>query len=259
MPLNLTPIPPKNTKYSLMKADRELSIEELETEEKSERYSVTTYKRIKPVVGTLGYLFRNFSGGNEGVMELIKSSRLPITGVSKAFKQLIILWNEADEYSRKRVDIFDVLCLETGVRRDEFWGLFQQSSFLYNKIVQEMAIQAATADLIDNVFEFAKKETHTRDRELGAKIAGLATEKPLVQINDNSQTVNNNLSIKDSNVGFSFDEMIRKGDKVISGERPQYEIDKIEAERKQLTEGDTDYVDGEVIEEREKELMRRKA
>jgi hypothetical protein len=253
MALQLQKEPPaqksSKPKIDLSDADRPLSQLEEDVENNATKFSIKHYKRILPTFGTLGYLFRNFSGGNSAVIEIIRE-RIEHSGtqVSKKFRDLLILWNVSDEFSKSRVDIFDHLCNAVKLERAKFWALFQECLYTLQKLLMEMALTEKAFDLVENVDAFSKKEKNIRDRELLARMTGVDRPASLVEVNNNQTTVNNNLSIKDSNVGFSFSEMIRSGDKVVRGENIM-ELKEAEEDLKLLEEGKRDYIEGEILED----------
>jgi hypothetical protein len=249
---------PKSTKklIDLSDADRAFSKTEEEVEASAIKFSIKHYKRIHPYFGTLGHLFRNFNGGNSAVIEIIRE-KIEHGGNSisnaKKFKEALTLWNVSDEFSKSRVDIFDHICQIVKLERAKFWALFQECLFEFQNLLVEMALTDKKLDLIENIDAFSKKERGIRDRELLSRITGVDKPASLMQINDNSTIVNNNLSIKDSNVGFNFADMIRSGDKVVRGENKN-EIEEAEEDIKLLEEGNSDYIDGEIV-QNEKEAI----
>jgi hypothetical protein len=242
----------------LTDADRPLSVDEEEAENNAQKFSIKHYRRIVPTAGTLGFLFRNFSGGNFAVIEVIRDKIEHSQGINKKLRDLLTLWNFADEFSRNRIDIFDHFCQKLNLERSKLWGFFQECLYEYQNLLVKMAISDMTLDLVENVDKFSRAEKNVRDRELAARITKVDKVEPLVAINDNSTTVNNNLSIKDSNIGFSFSEMIKSGDKVIRGEEDKRdEMDLITEEQRLLEEGNQEFIDGEIINENEKERIER--
>lgn len=252
MALQLQKEPPvqksSKPKIDLSDADRPLSQLEEDVEANATKFSIKNYKRIQPTFGTLGYLFRNFSGGNSAVIEIIREKiEHSGTQVSKKFRDLLVLWNISDEFSKSRIDIFDHLCNTVKLERAKFWALFQECLYTLQKLLIEMALTEKAFDLVENVDAFSKKEKNIRDRELMARITGVDKPASLVEVNNNQTTVNNNLSIKDSNIGFSFSEMIKTGDKVVRGENVR-ELEEAEENLKLLEEGNQNYIEGEVVE-----------
>jgi hypothetical protein len=251
---NLKPlqiINPKET-YSLKNADRELSLEEIEAEDKAEKFSVKGFRRIKPVPGTLGFMLRNFADGdigkrNESVIQFLKWSQQSENGSQgkvKFVKNFLILWENMDEFSKRRVDIFDILCQKYGVQLKKFWGVLQEGLFDFNDIITQTAISGKKPEFIEILSKMMSRDKGTADRRLFAEAAKLITNEPLVKIEDKSQhlTVNSQMP--------SFLSSVKRADNI--------KHEDIEIPNRQLTEGDTEFIDAEFEEVREKELVERR-
>jgi hypothetical protein len=257
MALQLQKIEPKSSRKTLdlTDADRPLSNEEEEAENKAQKFSIKHYRRIAPSAGTLGFLFRNFSGGNFAVIEVIRDKIEHTQGVGKKLRDLLTLWNLSDEFSRNRIDIFDHFCQKINLERSKLWGFFQECLYEYQNLLVKMAISDMTLDLVENVDKFSRKEKNIRDRELAARITKVDRVEPLVQVNDNSLTVNNNLSIKDSNIGFSFAEMIKSGDKAVRGDSAHL-VEIEDFKPLELEEGnEEDFVEGDILENGQEKIL----
>lgn len=232
--------------FDLTKADRPYDDEEESSEKEAVKYPVSFYKRIKPTHGTLGYAFRNIKGRNDVVIQALKYVTAKNRTTHKFIGIFLILWNNMDEASKRRVDIFDWLCEKYDVNPAKFFGVVQEGLFVFDDLMAQTAISGFTPEFVEIIKRFASKEKGIRDRELFAKIAGLAKDQPLVQLNDNSTKNELNVTVNASLP--SFTDTMRKADegiRTIAPAKPQ----------KALTEGNQDYIDAEIIpEEREKDL-----
>lgn len=241
----------KNTTYSLKDADRPLDEQEIEAEEKATKFSRMVYRRIPPIPGTLAYLLRNIKGGNESVVEFLRWSKVGERGNRTRFiDTFLILWENMDEFSRRRIDIFDHLCRKYSIQPKRFWGVVQEGLFDHYEQLAQTALGEGKLNLISDIKKFASKEKNFNDRKLLAEAMKLTSDAPLIKVEDKSQhlTVNtNNGSIP------SFSQSIKRSEESIR--RDNVEIPK----PRELTEGKQDYIDGEVFEaedERELELVK---
>src|SRR5689334_2766506 len=75
--INTKPIEPKKekeeTKVIPLRNDRPLEQYEIEAESNAIELSIKNFKRIPPLPGTLGYLFRDLIGGNQSVYNFVKN------------------------------------------------------------------------------------------------------------------------------------------------------------------------------------------
>lgn len=242
----LTKITTTNT-YNLEESDRPYDDEEIESENQATKFPINIYKRIKPVHGTLGYAFRNIVGRNHVVIEALKNVGVHQSKTHRFIKEFIILWNNMDEYSRKRVDIFDWLCEKYDINKAKFFGIVQEGMFNFNNLMAQTALSGFTPEFIEIIKRMAKKEKNIGDRQLFAKMAGLTSEAPILQLNDNSTNTKNELHLHEASPLPSFANSMRKSDegvRTISS-----------AQQKALTEGNQNYIDAEMVSEPEKELL----
>lgn len=232
----------KRIVFSLKNADRPLDEKELEAEEKATKYPRLVYKRIPPIPGTLAFALRNLKGGNESVIEFLRwAQEGEHSNRTRFIKEFIILWEVMDEFSRRRIDIFDHLCRKYSIPLKRFWGVLQEGLFDHYKELAQTALGEGKLELIENVKKFAGREKGHQDRKLLADMCKLTSEAPLIKVEDNSKhlTLNNN--------GIpSFVDSIRRTEKVV---RHNEELPK----PLELTEGETEYIDAETF-ENEKEL-----
>lgn len=246
--------------YDLIAADRKYSVDETEAEVKSTKYPLTKYKRIKPIPGTLGYLFRNLSGKNDAVIEHIsnllgQSGQIGVGGGNARYakiKNLIILWNNMDDFSKKRVDIFDHLCPILGINRRMFWGWFQEAAFDYDTIMAQTALSGHKVVFIEQLKKHANQPKNQSDRRLMAETLRLSESqapKIEVKVEDNSTTNVQNNNIRVEQKIPSFVKSIRNSEKVI-------EATKVD-ESRMLSEGTTEFIEAELVETREEVLIER--
>ena len=250
------------TKVIPLRNGRELENYELEAENKAIELSIKGFKRIKPVPGTLGYLFRDLMGGNHAVYEFVKNV-LPSshyvggkfrnekrvgTQVEQLAKRVILIWNSLDEFSQNRVDVFDHLCDKVNLPKREFYGIAQKGMFDHFEAVTQRVLLETKPEVANNMRQFAREERNFRDRELAAKATGLTKDAPIIGNIDASTKVNNNL-VFESNFASSMkdiEKQIKDSEGFIEGEI-------VNNEPKQLSEGNTDFLNTELVEEDEKE------
>lgn len=242
----------RNTTYSLKDADRPLSSEEEEAEEKATKFSRMVYRRIPPIPGTLAYLLRNVKGGNESVVEFLRWAKVGEKGNrTKFIDTFLILWENMDEFSRRRADIFDHLCRKYDIPLKRFWGVLQEGMFDHNDQITQTALNGAKPQFVERLLQLSHKERNHQDRKLAATAMKLVTDEPLIKIEDKSQhlTVNQNNTLG----GIpSFSQTIKRSEEVVR----QQEAPK----PRELTEGIQDYIDAETFDlENEKELQFLKA
>jgi hypothetical protein len=219
----------KTATYNLKDADRPLSEEEEEAEQKAESFPIHKYPKIKPIPGTLAYMFRNIKGGNESIIEFMRNAAS--SNNAKFLKNFLILWNNMDEYSRKRIDIFDTLCRKYGVPNKKFWGVVQEGMFDYNDQLTQAALMGHKPEFVDLLRRMAAKERNAADRRLLAEALQLtAKQEPLIKVEDKSVHTTNNLNL---NQVPSFVSSVRK---TSMPDLP---------DRKALTEGKQDYIDAD--------------
>lgn len=231
------------------KANRPLSEEEQEAFDKAIKVRA---KQIKPVQGTLGYTFRNLAGGNESVVEIIKLASNQ--NATKFIRLFLILWDSLDEFSKRRVDIFDWFCEKYNVHKSKFFGVFSEGSFNNEQAMRQVSLMGYSDEFVDLVKRMASKERNQQDRLLLAKMLKLDEEKPLISIQDNSVNTKNELHIYEKASVPSFISSIRKGDE---GVRKEITNERALPEKKilALSEATTNFIDIELVKDnREKEL-----
>lgn len=232
---------------SVVDADRPLDEAELEAESKAERYSITEYPRINPMPGTLSWLLRNFKGGNEAVYNFLCEAQN--SNDSKFIKNFRILYNSMDEYSKKRIDIWDILCRKYEIRIKKFWAAIQEGMFDNNDALTQYALSGYKPQFVELLTRLVEKKGRTADIRLLAECLGLSKGQ-VFQVFD--QRTNNSLNVQINNNGNGSVPNFAKSIK--RTEAPKLELIGDEEEQLQLTEGKQDYIDTEfsVVEEREK-------
>lgn len=259
MELKFKPIEkPKKLELVPLRNDRPLEQYELEAESNAIELSIKHFKRIPPLPGTLGYLFRDLIGGNQAVYNFVKSVLHPNiistkpnrNGNAKDMKafRIIKIWNAMDEFSQNRVDVFDWLCDRFELAKDDFYAYAAKGMFNHFDAISQRIIMETKPEVIHNVRQFARSEKNFRDRELAAKATGLTKEAPLIGNIDASTKVNANL-----NFSPSFNSMLKEADAVINEDENFIEAEEVEP--KQLTEGSTEFLNTEVKKENEEELL----
>lgn len=233
-------------------ADRELDELELEAEQKAEKFSVAKFKRINPIPGRIGFLLRNLHKDvgtrNEMVMSFI--DLVDEVNKRKFVRTLRQWWEVLDDYSKRRVDIFDLFCEKYDINRARLWAVIQEGMFVSNDALTKTALDGFKPKFIALMQKMVMNTKNSADRKVMAEALGLiGGEVPQVvnEINNNSQTliVNNN----DSPIP-SFADSIRRSDKNV-----RTSIKSVAP--KELTEGEQNYitVDGYIVAEEEKETV----
>jgi hypothetical protein len=237
--------------YSLKDADRPLSDIEIEYENKAEIYNIQKHRRVEPVFGTLAFMFRNVKGGNNTIIAALRAS-LGIQGAASHVKDVVIKYDSLDTYSQKRIDVFDLICIDLRTPAPKIWNFFVKGLKLYIEGLRDALIQLNTSQVIENVAKFGAKESNFKDRELFSKMADLIGNEPLVEVNQsvNNNTVNNTLNL----FGQNFNETIRDINSQLKDNETKF------IEPYQLTEGKQEYIEAkkEEKENREIELARRR-
>lgn len=226
----------KQGTLSLIDNDRPYSSEEEEAEKQAIRFSVTNFPRVPPIPGTLGFLFRNISGGNASVIKFMQEASG--TNESKFIKNFLILWNIMDEYSRNRVDIFDILCEKFNVKKKKFWGVVQEGMYDHNDALSQISLSGHKGEFIELLKKMARLPKNHKDRELLALALGLKKEKAFLELNDNSNH-QTNVQVNNTQVNNlpSFAQSMRRydeDDNIIDGQ--------VVEEPKQLSEGNQEYI-----------------
>jgi hypothetical protein len=192
--------------YSLKDADRALSQVEEENENEATKLSLKKYPRISPIPVTLGYLFRNIKGGNDTVVNALKTALAEGgTGYVK-LRKLIQVYEALDKRSKSRVDVFDHLITFHGLEmtKQKLWSYFQEGLFVDTDMMVTMALTANKQEMVEKIIIEGLNGSF-KDRELYSKITNLVDEKAAVEINDNRKVINNNVNV----FGQSFTDTIR--------------------------------------------------
>lgn len=239
----------KSATFPLIDNDRPLDETEVEAEQKAVRFSLAKYNRIKPIPGTLGFLLRNIRGGNEAVMNFLEETE--DNGKTRKFiREFNIIWKLMDEFSKKRVDIFDILCIKYNVNKKKFWGALQEGMFDNNDALAASALSGYKPDFVELLIKLAKNSRNHQDRKLLAQALGITKDTPLISITDNSRREVKNVQVNIGNVP-SFASSIRRTEKNITKDNSL----ELEEGKEQLAlgEGNKDYIDTEfsVVEEQE--------
>jgi hypothetical protein len=228
---------------ALLKRDSPLSEIEREAEENAFHLSRYKYPSIAPVRGTLGYMFRritpeNILNRNESIIRILEQEVRTETTENIWIRQLLRIWDKCDDSSRKRVDFFDILARDMKIPIKKVYLAVQSSLWDYTDAMLQMDLSEAREEVFQQIRTFSAKEKNIKDRELLAKASKLVTDKPLVNIEDNSTT--NNLSIG----GSSFLDRLSKYEELEEGSNIERKL--IEGEvREDIIEGDFEDVSTE--------------
>lgn len=234
----------KKATYSLKNADRPLDEKEEEAEEKAQTFSRQIYRRIPPIPGTLAYMLRNLRGGNESVIEFLRWAASGEKGNRTQFiKTFLILWENMDEFSRRRPDIFDHLCRKHDIPYKRFWGVLQEGMFDCNDQITQTALSGHKPQFVERLMQLAEKEKNHQDRKLLSDAMKLTETQPLIKIEDKSKhlTVNQNMIP-------SFSQSIKRSEESINHENIAMPAPR------ELTEGEQDYIDVETFTYAEEEF-----
>ena len=232
--------------FSVLNNDRPLTEEEELIERKAK--TVSHWRRIHPIMGTLGFLLRNTN--NYVVIEHLRNvaSKVP-KGQLVSLNRVLNFFDELDEFSQQRVDIFDHICRKFNIDRDKFWGWFQQGSYQYLDVISKTAISNMRPRIVEAIGKHMMKEKNFKDRELAAKMAKLVDNNPLVKIEETKNVTNNNLTVNNNSPFSNFTSSIRKADEQIRGQ----EVD----ENRLLEEGNKEnFIDAEFYEEKEEDSVK---
>jgi hypothetical protein len=228
----------RSATYNLKDAGRPLNEAEEEAEEKAVKFNRMVYRRIPPVPGTLAFMLRNLKGGNESVIEFLKWARDGQNGTKAKFiDTFVIMWNNMDEFSRKRIDIFDVLCAKFAVPRRKFWGILQEGMYDHNEQLTQIALSGYKPEFIQKLMKMAEDRRNHNDRKILAESLKLTGQTPAVNVQDNSTNVTLN---QQTNNFPSFASSIRRSEKTIKHEDTAIIP-------KELTEGETDFIEAELV------------
>jgi len=225
--------------YSLKDADRDLSDIEKEYETKAKIYNKEKHRRITPSFGTLTYLFRNLKGGNNTVVSSLRAA-LSERGAAPAIKDIIIKYDSLDEYSQKRIDVWDLICKDLRRPTTLVWNYFIKGIKLYVEALKTASIELNKPDLVETINKFARKESNQKDRELAARVSGLVSDTPLVNVEQNNTTNNKTINNTMNLFGKEFSNTIREVNSQLIGDKQTKFINPLE-----LTEGNTDYIEAE--------------
>lgn len=248
-------IPEKRNGLKFKKASRPLEEHEEEALLKASKYNRFEHPRINPVQGTLAYTFRDLEGGNEAVVEFLKRANVDNGNRSKFLQNFLIVWKNLDEFSQKRIDIFDCFCEKYDINKGKFFGVVQEGMFNHEEAMRQTSLSGYTPEFIDLVKRMAGEKRNAQDRALLAKMLKLDVEKPLVSIQDNS--VKNELHVHTEKASVpSFLSSIKKGDEGIRKEvLEQRLMPQSHVQHKQLDEGSTEFIDAEIISETPEKVL----
>lgn len=226
--------------------NRALEANEEEAEEKAIKLPRKHFKRIPPIAGTLGYLFRDIEGGNQAVFNYINetlSASNKQKANSNAYKiyRVILMWNALDENSQNRVDVFDWLCDKVGISKQKFYAQAAEGMFDHYEAITTRILMESKVELVNNVRQFGRSEKNFKDRELLAKATKIVTDQPLIGSIDNSTKVTN-LSFESN----GFKDILRSTEKLLRSDEDNFIdiepennaiIDSQGQNQRQITEG----------------------
>lgn len=247
--------------FNLLAADRDLDEKEKEAEEKAEKFSLKAFPRLNPIPGRIGFFLRNLHSdvGTRNQM-VITYIELVEGGAKRKFvRTLMIWWNNLDDYSKRRVDIFDLFCEKYKINRSRLWAVIQEGMYVSNEAITRTALDGFKPKFIEVLTRMAQKERNLGDRKIIAEAIGLIGGDAPV-INDNRKITNQTLNVSGGDASSpipSFADSIRRSDKSVRKAQPVLE-EKIKP--RELGEGEQNYliVDGHIVGEDELELLPRK-
>lgn len=255
-PSGEVPLRPSRDKYTLKGNSRPYSKEEEDAEDNAIKLTKLRFKRIPPIAGTLGYLLRNFD--NRIVMNYIKNC---YESAAKAkpmqMGRVIALFNQLDENSQSRVDVFDYICREFNVSNSVFWGWFQAGAYEDMEAIMQTAIIESTPEVFATIAINAQNPDvkYDKARELWAKITGRLKDAGVnVSINQTKTTINANAGSQ--NIFGDFTKSIRnaEGNSSLELESNLALQGNNELEQKSLPAANQEFIDAEIIiDEKQKE------
>jgi len=233
----------KTATLKLVENDRPLDAEEIEAEELAAYFPISKFKRIKPLPGTLAFYLRNFKGRNEAVANFLINLRK--TNNSAWLRDFCKLWPALDDYSKKRIDVFDLFCNKFGVRIEKFWGVLQESIFWHNDALTQTALSEYKPQFVEILKKHVDKPKNAADRKLMAEALNLTKGAQFTVNETHVRNQINNTQINNVSNVPSFAKSIRRTE--VNGSKP-----------KELEEGKQDYIDTEFSVKEEKEKVERK-
>lgn len=201
----------------------------------AKQLDIETFPLIQPLRGTVSFILKTMGRDNAEIRSYFNYT---IYQHYSTIRKIIKGYDGLDEYSKKRHDCFDYLCIQHGMRPQKLIGFIAEGASQIGIDEIKAIVNSGKMVFFKKVIEMMEEDTGFKDRELFARVTGLVSNAPIVAINNNTNnsTTNNNLKFQLP----KFTEVTRNNEQVVS-------------EAKQLTAGTTDYIDAEVIEKGEED------
>lgn len=248
----LIPNKKQGTKLVPLSNGRALNLEEEEAENKAESLPRAKYKRIQPLPGTLAYLLRDLEGGNYAIASMVKEAladqtkKYNVSTTAGKLTKVILLWEKFDDFSKRRIDVFDWLCDEIGLSKKKFYAAVMEGLFDHFEAITQRLLMEAKSELINNSRQFAKEERNFRDREfLGKATGAIKDTAPIVNVDARTQT---------NNYQSSFRDILKNTSNAIKEEKDYVDAEIVNSERKALKPANMEaFVDVNLFKENEEE------
>jgi hypothetical protein len=241
--------------YTTKDSDRDYSIEENDFEQNSSILNLNEYRRIPCVYGSLGFMFRNLKGRAYTVVNAVRFGLNQHTHKedSKRLLNLIEFFDDLDIDSQNRVDVLDILCRKFKVQPYILVDIFEKSLNYFAQKTLNISLNANKGQLVDFTTQEALKKNNFKYTELMFKTNKLVETEPLVNINEGDVNItNNNLNVDMGvlgNIQKDINKQLRKND------LDDNLLNENNNEIKQITDGTQDYIDVDVENVNEKELI----
>lgn len=200
------------------KNSKELADEEKDTIRNAIKLNKEDFPIILPMRATIGFMVRNMDGKNQQAIEFIRAGLPAISNGESFLVNLVREFDKLDVDSQNRVDCLDWLSRKNRVNPSRFLeALVEGITFSHNQMTRAI-IASKKPDLAEKIIGDALKESKDKiaNKSLAARVTGLEQDKPLVNVETGSKTINNNTT--NNNVILSFADFVRDNDKLIRGQ-----------------------------------------
>lgn len=233
--------------------DRPLSEEEEIYFDKALILNKEDFRPLKPIVGRLGFYLRNYhndevveilrtllDGYLEGQIENFDAVDRRTKDEKRWIRDVIKIYERLDFNSQNRVDVFDWLARDLEVSVPKFFGAFQEAAVLNQERITTTSIEQFKPLLLHATMKFALQGKNFKDRELLMRVFGFDKPASQISIQDNSQNVILTQDEGNKKLFGNFTSSMKKVEK------------EVESEQKMLEEGKQEFIDAEIVEEKEK-------
>lgn len=214
------------------------------------------YPMIPPNLGTIGFFIKKSRLVPEDIIQILRSQgtkrdkRKNFDYKERALIHINEVWDLLDEFSKQRFDIFDHLARRALLTTEDLWGILLVKLANHGVLATKTAMTLLELNKLELISKVGNKvgENDNADK-LMAEMTGLKKNETNINVQNNQNQIN-------LNERPSFSKLSNSLNKVLMEEmNPDLELESKE-EQKQLTEGNLDYVDSEIIEnEKEDERL----